>query len=63
MTLYARSTRCFFTTYAPQIAHLHPAAKHALLALSSQYQAILNHISLEGSAELKNKYRTEALLH
>ena len=62
MTLYAKSTKRFFKTYAPQMAHAHPAAKHALLGLSAQYQASIKHISLEGSMEIGTKYRTDALL-
>lgn len=63
MTLYAKSTEHFFRIYAPQMAHVHLAAKHALLGLSAQYQASINHISPNGSMELGRKYRTDALLN
>ena len=45
------------------MAYSYPAAKHALLGLSAQYQAVLNNNKRDGSSDLASKYRTDALMH
>ena len=63
LTLYRKSTSYFFSHYAPQMAFANPAAKHALIGLSAQYQAVLNRTKSEGCANEVSRCRTDALLH